>query len=199
MSAKEGSEKPSDDGFWKNLVGRYWYIVMLFGVVIASAIIGFILTLNWYVGISPIGGYGTWTLGEFSLGELVVWLVFLALWTLLFVALPTLAAGGLIAAIAWFVVLPTNLKETIKARPKGAARAKRSGGGGAVGFLLFVGLCLKVWLDGNWFTKFAVLPYNYFVQSLILVGIWGLIIFGIPLAVIAVIWLLVQRKRTTSK
>jgi len=197
MATKEGSDKTGNDGFWKNLASRYWYIVLIFGVIMAGAIIGFILTLDWYVKTSAIGGYGTWTFDDFSLGEVVVWCVFLMLWMLLFVGLPTTAVGGAIIAVVWFVVLPPDVKEAIKARPKGVRGGKRSGGGGAIGFLLFIGLCIKVWLDGNWLTKFGSLPYNYFVQSLILVSIWGLIILGIPAAIIAIIWLVMQRRRTT--
>lgn len=196
MSTQEGSDKTSEEGFWKQLAIRYWYIIMIFGIIMVGGIVGAILTLDWYVKTSAIGGYGTWTFDQFSLGEFVFWWIFLILWMLLFVGLPVLAAGGAVAAIVWVKVLPPDVKEAIKSRPKGVPGGKQSGGGGAIGFLLFVGLCLKVWLDGNWLTKFGSLPYNYFVQSLIIVSIWGLIIFGIPAAIITTIWLVTQSRKT---
>jgi hypothetical protein len=196
MPTKEGSDKISNAVFWKNLVIRYWYIVLILGAVMVGAIIGFVLTLDWYVRTSAIGWYGTWTFNDFSLGEAALWLMFLLLWMLLFVVLPTLAVGGTIVAIVWFVVLPPDIKEEIKTRPKGVRGGKRSGGGGAIGFLLFVGLCIKVWVDGNWFTKFGSLSYSYFIQSWIIVFIWALVLIGIPGVIIGIIWLVRKCGRT---
>ena len=196
MSTIEDSGKTSNDGFWKNLAIRYWYIIFIFGVITVGAVIGLILTLDWYVKTSAIGGFGTWTFNDFSLGEVVAWFIFLVLWMLLFVGLPTLAVGGTIAAIVWFKVLPPDVKQEIKTQPKRVPGGKRSGGGGAFGFLLFIGLCIKVWVDGNWLTKFGSLSYGYFIQSLIIVFIWGLIVIGIPGAIIGIIWLLRKHWKT---
>ena len=114
MSIDESSNEISNEVFWKNLVVRYWPIVLIFGLLITGAIIGFILTLDWYVKTSALGGYGTWTFNDFSLGEGVAWFIFLLLWMLLLVVLPTLTVGGIVVAIVWFAVLPPNVKEEIR-------------------------------------------------------------------------------------
>lgn len=192
MSIKEKAEEK----FWRSLARRYWYIVMIFGIILVGAIIGFILTLDWYIKVSAIGGFGSWTFNEFSLGEAILWCLFFVLWLLLFVGLPTLAIGGFFAAITWFVVLPPDVKDAIRAQPKGVAGTKRTGGSGGFNFLLFVGVCLKVWLDGNWFTKFAFLPIGYFIYTWLLVLVWALIIFGIPAAIIGLIWFAMKCEKT---
>jgi hypothetical protein len=183
-------EEKAEEKFWMNLARRYWYFIVIFILLMAGAIVGLILTLDWYVKTQAIGGFGAWTFNEFSFGEATIWCIFLFLWTLLFVGLPTLAVAGLIFAIAWFVVLPPEVKAEIKAQPKKVSGTKRSGGGGGFTFLLFVGVCIKVFLDGNWFTKFALLPFSYFVYTWLFVLVWALIIFGIPAAIIGVGWLI---------
>ncbi len=190
-------EKEPEEKFWRNLARRYWYFIVIFILIMAGAIVGFILTLDWYVKTSAIGGFGTWTFNDFSMATAVHWCIFLFLWTLLFVGLPTLAVVGLVAAIAWFVVLTPEVKAEIKAQPKGVSGGKRSGGSGGFSFLVFVGVCLKIWIDGNWFTPFASLPLGYFVYTWLFVGIWAVIIFGIPAAIIGILWLTGKFGKTT--
>jgi len=193
MSSEENSNEISNEVFWKNLVVRYWYFVLIFGLIIIGAIIGFILTLDWYIGTSTIGGQGTWTFDQFSMGTAIEWVIFLFLWILLIVVLPTLAVGGIIVATIWFAVFPPELKEEIKSRYKKdeehkKTRGKKSEGGGAFGFLMFIGVCIYVAVDGNWLTEFGSLNYRYFIDAWITVFKWGLIIFGIPAAIIGIIW-----------
>jgi len=193
MSSEENSNEISNEVFWKNLVVRYWYFVLIFGLIIIGAIIGFILTLDWYIATSTIGGQGTWTFDQFSMGTAIEWVIFLFLWILLIVVLPTLAVAGIIVAIIWFAVFPPELKEEIKLRFKKdeehkKRRGKKSEGGGAFGFLMFIGVCIYVAVDGNWLTEFGSLNYRYFIDAWITVFKWGLIIFGIPAVIIGIIW-----------
>ncbi|MDH5439174.1 MAG: hypothetical protein OEZ48_00475 [Candidatus Bathyarchaeota archaeon] len=193
MSSEENSNEISNEVFWKNLVVRYWYFVLIFGLIIIGAIIGFILTLDWYINTSTIGGQGTWTFDQFSMGTAIEWVIFLFLWILLIVVLPTLAVAGIIVAIIWFAVFPPELKEEIKLRFKKdeehkKRRGKKSEGGGAFGFLMFIGVCIYVAIDGNWLTEFGSLNYRYFIDAWITVFKWALIIFGIPAVIIGIIW-----------
>jgi hypothetical protein len=183
MSSEENSNEISNEVFWKNLVVRYWYFVLIFGLIIIGAIIGFILTLDWYIGTSTIGGQGTWTFDQFSMGTAIEWAIFLFLWILLIVVLPTLAVAGTIVATIWFAVFPPELKEEIKLRYKKdeehkKARGRKSEGGGAFGFLMFIGVCIYVAVDGNWLTEFGSLNYRYFIDAWITVFKWGLIMRG---------------------
>lgn len=188
MANEENSDGISNDSFWKNLAIRYWYFVLLFSLIGVGVIIGFIFTLNWYVDTSSIGGNGSWTFDQFSLGTAVEWVIFLILWMLLIVGLPTLITSGILVVIIWFAVLPSTLKNEIKIRSKTPKPGKRSGSGEGFGFLIFVGLCIFVFIDGNWKTEFGSLSYGYFMNAWITVFTWGLIIFGIPAVIIGTIW-----------
>ncbi|MCK4953696.1 hypothetical protein KAS14_07930 [Candidatus Bathyarchaeota archaeon] len=198
MASEENTNEISNEVFWKNLAGRYWYFVLIFGLLIVGAIIGFILTLDWYIDTSAIGGYGSWTFDQFSLGTTIVWVIFLFLRTLLIVALPTLAVAGILVAIIWFVILPPELKEEIKTSFKTPRPGKRSSGGGGFGFLLFIGVCIYVYVDGNWLTEFGSLTYGYFMNAWITVFKWVLIIFGIPAVIIGIIWFVRKYGRSDS-
>jgi F0F1-type ATP synthase assembly protein I len=189
MTNEENTNEITSNGFWRNLAVRYWYLLLIFGLITVGAIIGFILTLDWYVDTSTIGGNGSWTFDQFSLGTAVEWIIFLILWELLIVVLPTLGGAGILIAIIWFGILPPELKKEIKTRSKTPRPGKRSGGGGGFGFLLFIGVCIYVFIDGNWQTEFGSLSYGYFIDAYITVLTWGLIIFGIPVAIIGIIWL----------
>ena len=190
MADEENSNTTDNKQFWRELVLRYWYIALIFGIIIVGALLGFLFNLNLYVQTSPIGGGGSWTFNDFSLGELVVWFLFLIVSMLVVVIVPTFIIGAAVAGIVWFKILPLDDKERIKMCSRRPKPKKASSGGGAFGFLLFIGVCIKVYIDGNWLTKFGNLSYNYFIQSWITVFIWALIIFGIPLVIIGVLWLL---------
>ncbi|MHA1542349.1 MAG: hypothetical protein ACTSQH_05190 [Candidatus Hodarchaeales archaeon] len=192
MSTEENSSEKSSKLFWKNLVIRYWVYVLIFGLIMIGAIIGFILTLDWYLNTTSIGGQGTWTFDQFSMGTMVEFVVFLFLYLLVIVGIPTTVAAGITVAILYFVVFDPELKEGIKLQLKRDEERNRrfgrsSEGGGVFGFLMFIGVCIKVTFDGNWMTEFGSLSYKYFVDAWITVFIWGLIIVGIP-AVIIGIW-----------
>lgn len=46
MANEENTDGISNEGFWKNLAVRYWYLVLIFGLIGVGSIIGFIFTLN---------------------------------------------------------------------------------------------------------------------------------------------------------
>lgn len=199
------SEEISDEKFWKDLSIRYWYFILIFGLIILGAIAGFFLTLNWYTFTSANhGGNGTWTFNDFSMRTAILWFLMLFVWELLLVVLPTLAVGGLVFALIWFVFLPEDVKEECKVRVKKAEteedewkkefrkkhrKKTRSGeSGGAFGFLVFVGLCIWIAVDGNWTAPFGTLSIGYFVYRWIMVSIYGMIIFGVPALTFGFLW-----------
>ena len=193
MASEENSNAISNQEFWAKLAIKYWYFIAIFGLLLVGAIIGFILTLDWYIDTSAIGGNGTWTFDQFSLGTAVVWCIFAFLWIFLIVVLPTLGVAGIIVALIWYVVLPPEVKEEIKTRSKKEEehkkkRGRKTGGGGGFSFIMFIGVCIYVAVQGHWLTPFGDLTYRYFIDAWITVFVWILIIFGIPLAIIAIIW-----------
>ncbi|MHA1576292.1 MAG: hypothetical protein ACTSU3_02915 [Candidatus Thorarchaeota archaeon] len=188
MSEEEGSERKSDELFWKKLAIRYWYAIIVFGAILVGAFIGFVLTVDWYVLGSDVGGYGTWTFGDFSMGTGILWMLFFFLWMLLIVVLPTLAAVGVTIAILWVKILPTDAKDTIKAMGKRPKVGRKTEGGGGFSFLVFIGVCLFIYIDGNWLTTFDTLPISYFVTAWMTVIIWMCIIIVIPVVILGLLW-----------
>ncbi|MHA2073127.1 MAG: hypothetical protein ACXACU_07940 [Candidatus Hodarchaeales archaeon] len=188
----EKYDEMSDKVFLRNIAVQYWYFVLLFGLIIIGAIIGLILTLNEYINTSTIGGQGTWTFDQFSMGTALEWVIFLILWILVIVGMPALVIVGLIVAIIWFVVFNPELKEEIKMRSKREEeRRKRLGrtseGSGVFGFFMFIGVCIYIALDGNWTTEFGNLNFGYFVDAWIAVFLWAIFIFSIGV-VIGIFW-----------
>ena len=211
MENEENSTEIRDDGayekeikvFWKNLTVRYWYYILIFGLLILGAIAGFLLTLNWFVNKTPVGS-GTLTVGQMSIRSSILWFVMFIVWELLIVALPTLLVGGGVAAVIWFVLLPEDLKEECKGKFKKAEKHeegckrkhKKKGGhrssqsGGAFTFLVFVGVLIYIAVDGNWNVPFETsgLTISYFVSRWIQVFLWGLLILGVPAITFGLLW-----------
>ncbi len=189
----------SNKVFLRNIAVKYWYFVLIFGLIIIGVILGFILTLNEYIDTSTIGGQGTWTFDQFSLGTAIEWGIFLILWLLVIVGVPALVVVGLSAVIIWFIVFIPELKEEIKLRSKREEEkrkrfGRKSEGGGAFGFFMFIGVCIYVTLDGNWMTEFGNLSFGYFVDAWITVFLWVVIICSIGI-VIGSIWFVKKYER----
>ncbi len=196
MTSEEKTAETSEDSFWGSLASRYWYLLAIFGLIIVGAVIGFILTFNWYIATSAIGGFGSWTFDQFSLGTGLLWCLFLCLWVLLFIVLPTLGVIGLFIAIIWFGVFSPELKAEIKAQLKRPSPRKRESGSGGFSFLLFIGVCIKVFIDGNWWTPFGSLTYGYFAYVWITVVMWAFILFAIPVGVLVLGWLIYKNRKS---
>jgi hypothetical protein len=188
METEETTTEMKDKIFWRNLVIRYWYLLVVIGIIIVGAAIGFILVLNWYMNTSALGGFGSWTFDQFSLGTAIFWCLYLVLWELLFAILPTIGVFALFTAIIWFAILAPEIKEELRIKFKTPKPSKRSSSSGGFGFLIFIGVCIFVFIDGNWLTPFGSLSIGYFIHASIIVFIWASLIFGIPLVIIVSIW-----------
>ncbi|MHA1945647.1 MAG: hypothetical protein ACXAC6_13690 [Candidatus Hodarchaeales archaeon] len=192
MARAEKYNEMSNKVFLRNVAVQYWYFVLIFGLIIIGGIIGFILTLNEYIDTSTIGGQGTWTFDQFSMGTGVEWIIFLFFWPLVIVGVPVLVITGFIAAVIWYEVFNIGLKEEIKFRSKREEEKRRRFGktsesSGLFGFFMFVGVCVYVALDGNWMTEFGNLSLRYFVDAWIAVFLWFIAICSIGIA-IGIVW-----------
>ena len=200
MSSEEESKGVLDEWFWKRLIRKHWVITIICGAAVVGALIVGILVTLLYIPASEVGGNGAWTFDEFSMGTAILWVLLLILWEFLLVVLPVVAFFAILFALLWFKILPADEKEDIKKRLKKEEmerekwkrlkNRKYEGGGGGLSFFLFIGVCIYVAIDGNWLTPFGSLSYSYFIIAYLTVGVWFLIIFGIPLAIIAILWLL---------
>jgi len=178
--AETGSE--NGHGIWKKFLRKHWEMLVLFVVGAILASIGAILVFLWFVGDAQSTGLVPTTLGLWTMGHLVTFLLHLILWEVLFIGVPIILAA--VAGWLWWKKLPDEEKKEYHFFEK---RSRTTSGGGGLSLLFFIAFCIKVFIDGNWNVAIAAWTLDYVVGSMISILVWTVIIFGIP-AAIGVIW-----------
>jgi len=177
----------SESRFWKDQIKKHRIAFILLIIVGIGLIIDFVIVLIWYIESNPIGGFGEWTFNEWSLNDVVLFLIFFVLFQLLFVGVPAgliLGLGGYL----WWNRLPLEEKQEYRSRQRvERKKGARRHGGNAGGILFFIAFCIYIFIDGNFNTKFGLLPYSYFIYSALYLIMWILIVLGIPAAIIIII------------
>ena len=195
------SEEKSDETFWKGMAKKHWPAVLIFCLAFVGAVIGLFAVLLTFVTNSDIGGYGTWNLGQFSIGTAILWFLLLLLWEFLLVFLPFIGFCCILVAIYWFAVLSDEDKEAIKARDrkeKDKKKIHRQEEGGGATALFTIAFLIVVFVQGHWLTPIGTLRYDYWIQAWLTGFVWVCIIFGIPLAIILIIYCLYRAKKKSE-
>ena len=193
----ENSIEKKEEEYWKKKIKEHW---KTFAIAIIACICLFIvalLVLIWYINTSPIGGMGTWTFDQWTLNNIVGFIIQIVLWELLFVGVPAglfFGVGGYI----WWNRLPDEEKAEYKAREKTKKHRKRNAGGsGGGGFFMFIAYCIYIGIQGKYDTIFGDESYSYWVFSWFYTLMWLVIIFGIPIGIILIIvYFAVWRKKS---
>lgn len=167
---------------WKTFFRKHWKIAALFVVVAVLAMVGAILVFQWFVEYAQSSNMVPATLGLWTMGNIVTFILHLILWELLFIGIPAII--GAVAGWQWWKRLPDEEKKNYHFF---GTRSRTTGGGGGVSLLFFVAFCIKVFIDGNWDVPVAWWSLDYVAGSMISILIWVIIIFGIP-AVLGIIW-----------
>mgnify|MGYP001040869402 CR=1 FL=1 len=175
-----GSENGSE--IWKKFLRKHWNMLVLFvaGAILAS--IGAIVVYLWFVGDAQSTGLVPSTLGLWTMGHLVTFLLHLILWEVLFIGTPVIIAA--VAGWLWWNKLPDEEKKEYHFF---GSRSRATSGGGSISLLVLIAFCIKVFTDGKWNVAFAAWTFDYLVYSLLWALIWILVIFGIPMA-LGIIW-----------
>jgi hypothetical protein len=191
------SEESKEDTFWKGIIRKYWVAFLILALVVVGFFIVFFTIILAYVENSAIGGFGTWTLAEFSVGTGILWMLVLFGWELLLGVLPFGGLCLLILGIYWAVILSEEDKAAIKARDRKKKKYRKTEGGG-VTFLFTIAFLIVVFVDGQWLTPIGSpsLPYSYWIQAYLTGFIYVCLIFGIPILVLALIYLVYKGKKT---
>jgi len=176
------------DDYDRRFLRRHWKTMSIFGVIGVSAIIATVLVLTWFVATAQTSGFVPSTIGEWSVGYFINFVLHLFFWELLLVVSWVLVLIGIILYRWW----PTLTEEEKRGKPKSGKRE----GGDAFGFLLFIAWLIVVWSDGNWNLPFNSWTFDYWVYSCLAAVGWILVIFGIPLALIVFFWM---RKEITEE
>ena len=182
MIEETGSE--NDSGAWKKFLRKHWNMLVLFIVGTILASIGAILVYLWFVGDAQSTGMVPTSLGQWTMGHLVTFLLHLIFWEVLFIGILVIVAA--VAGWLWWKQIPDEERKEYQFFGK---RSRTESGGGGISFLFFVAFCIKVYIDGNWNVAIASWTLDYVVDSIITILVWGAIIFGIPAIIIGLIWL----------
>jgi hypothetical protein len=171
------------DSNWRTFVRKHRGAVALFATAVVLAFVGAVYVFWWFAGTAVSSGLVPSTLGLWTIGNLVAFALYGILWELVLIGVPVAVGAG----IGWWWWTRLPYEERAGYRFRGSGRS--TGGGGGVGFLIFLGFCLKVYLDGKWNVPLANFSVIYVADSLIVILAWGAIIAGIFGAIALVWWL----------
>jgi hypothetical protein len=185
MEEQCGKENDS----WKKFLKHHWNMLIFWIIAAIITAIGAVLVYSWFVGDAQSTNMVPSILGQWSMGDIVTFILHLVFWELLIIGIPIAIAA--IIGWLWWKKIPDNERNEYQFFGKGT-RSERGGGG--ISFLFFVVFCLKVYIDGNWNIAIASWTLDYVVDSTITILFWGAIVFGIPAIIIGLIWLSHKKK-----
>jgi len=177
--------KPENDSkTWKKFLRKHWNMFALFIVGVILASIGAVLVFLGFSGDAQLTGLVPASLGLWSMGHLVTFLLNLVFWEAILIGIPVglaVAAGWL-----WWKNLPSREKKEYRFSGN---RSRAASGGGPMSLIIFIAFCIKIFVDGNWNVPVASWTFDYFIYSVLTVVLWMLVVFGIPLALGFIWWL----------
>jgi hypothetical protein len=187
--------KPENcEKIWKKFLRKHWKMLIIFVIEAILAFIGVILVYLWFVVDAQATGMVPETLGLWSMGHFVTFLLNLIAREVLFIGVPVIIAAALTYFI-WWKKLPSEERKEYRDRHLFGKRSHKTDGGEGISFLVSIVFCIKVYLDGNWDVPFATWKFDYLVYSCLWAFIWVLIIFGIPIAIGGIWWLHREMKK----
>ena len=184
----EETESEDGDKIWKKFLRRHWKMLFLCVIGAILAFIGAILVFLWFVGDAQLTGLVPATLGLWTMGHLVAFLLRLILWEFLFIGIPVILAVVIIIFL-WWKRLPDEEREEYRRGNLFGTRSRRESGGEGISLLISIAFIIKVYIDGNWNVAFATWEFDYLVYTCLWALIWILIIFGIPIGLGAMWWI----------
>ncbi len=178
----QSSDRPVGK-LWKAFVRRHWRITLLMVGGIAAAAIAALFVFLWVVADLQATGRVPSGLGDWTVGHVITFILYVILWELLLVA-SWVCAAGLAGYVLWYRKLPDAERRELEGGPR---RARSAGANG--GFSVFVALVwlVLVWTDGRWNLAFKDWTFNNLVYSWIAAGLVVLLIVGVP-GIIYLVW-----------
>ncbi len=173
---------------------RHWKMCALIVAGAILACVSAILVFIWFAGNAQSTGLVPMTLDLWAMGHLVGFILHLIFWEVLLIVVPVIIAVAAVYML-WWKKLPKAERDEYKRRKlfgKGSMSFNSSGG---TSFLIFLGLMIKVYLDGNWNVPFSTWTFDYLVSSIVWIFIVCAIIFGIPIAIGVILWIRWEMKK----
>jgi hypothetical protein len=185
-------EEKADEEAWRSFLRDHLFVAILFVVGAVAAVIGAVLVFLWFTDRAQNTGLVPSVMGEWSLRNLIDFLLNLAFWELLLIGIPV--AVGAIAGYMWWKRLPLDERQ----RYRFGRRSRSQAGGNAFSILVFLAFCLKIFLDGNWDVPISTWTLDYVVDSLLTVVLWLVVIFAIPAGIGLIWWITRGSKRSKA-
>jgi len=175
---------------WKKFLRKHWGIVALFVVVCILAFIGAIYIFLWFTAQAQTTGLVPSSLGLWTMGNIVMFILNLIFWELIFIGIPAIIGAAI--GWQWWKRLPDEEKKDYRFFGK---RSRTARGGSGASLLLFIAFAIKIYIDGNWNVAIATWTLNYVIYSIISILIWIAVIFGIPIAIGIILWMHYEMKK----
>jgi len=183
------TESVSGEKVWKRFLRNHWKMLVIFIVAAIVAVSGAILVFLWFAGNAQTNGLVPTTLALWSMGHVVSFILWMILWEFLLIGIPVIIVMAAMYFL-WWKRLPSEEREDYR---RGhlffGNRSRRSDGGNAISFIVFIGLIIKVYIDGKWNTPFATWTFNYLIYSVLWIFIGIVVIVGIPILIGGTWWL----------
>jgi len=179
---------------WIKFLRNHWKMLFVFIIGIIIAFTGAIFVYLWHVGEAQLSGIVPATLGLWSMGHILPFLLHLIFWEFVFIGIPVIIAAAL-TYLLWWKKLPSEERKDYRKEHLFGKHSKKTDGEGAISFLIFIVFSIKIYLDGNWGVPFATWKLDYLVHSCLWAFIWVLIIFGIPMAIGGIWWIRHEMKK----
>jgi len=103
------TESENDSEVWKKFLRKHWNMVALFVVAVILASVGAIYVFLWFVGDAQSTGMVPATLGLWTMGNLVSFILHAIFWELLLIGVPVILAA--VAGWLWWRRLPSEEKK----------------------------------------------------------------------------------------
>jgi len=177
---------------WRRFMRKHWKAVGIFVVASALALAGAVYVFLWFAKNAQSTGLVPATLGQWTMANLVTFILNATFWELLLIGIPVVVGVG--TGWLWWRRLPDEERRGYRF----FGRRSRARGGGGLSLLFFIAFCIKVYLDGNWNVAISTWTLDYVVGSMVLILEWVLIVFGIPIAIGVIWWIRHETKKGTS-
>lgn len=187
-------DEEKNEKIWKKFLRKHWKMLIVFIVGAILAFIGAIYVFLWFVGEAQLTGLVPLTLGLWSIGNFITFLLHLIFWEIVFIGIPVIIAAAA-TYFLWWKKIPDNERREYRTAHLFGKRSRRTDGEGAISFLIFIVFCIKIYLDGNWDVGIGSWKFEYLVYSCLWALFWVAIIIGIPMLIGATWWIRHEMKK----
>src|SRR5438132_5717681 len=146
---------------------KHWRTVATFVVAGVLAVASAVYVFLWLVGNAQSTGLVPRTLGLWTMGNLVSFILDAIFWELLLVGIPVV-----VAVVGGWLLWKRLSDEEMRGYRLFRKRSRTTRRGGGVSLLFFIAFAIKVGLDGNWNALIATVTLAHAVRSMILISNW---------------------------